>query len=213
MSDDLAPPPHTGQAAATAATAATGANRTPRESRAALRQEAVAVNAPAGELDHWLVRDPIRTAVIVILLVSLAVRFSVVKDSFFITDDYMLSARAMENPLSWGYLTRVHTGHFEPIGFTVMWLLAHLAPLNWAVTVLVLIAGQAIFGAMMWRLLVEVFGRRPALLIPYAMFCFTPLTLSAFTWLAAAIIWLPLRIAAASQVKAESVSGVKQNIA
>ena len=73
---------------ATAATAATGANRTPRESRAALRQEAVAVNAPAGELDHWLVRDPIRTAVIVILLVSLAVRFSVVKDSFFITDDY-----------------------------------------------------------------------------------------------------------------------------
>ncbi len=200
MSDDLAPPPHTGQAAATAATAATGANRTPRESRAALRQEAVAVNAPAGELDHWLVRDPIRTAVIVILLVSLAVRFSVVKDSFFITDDYMLSARAMENPLSWGYLTRVHTGHFEPIGFTVMWLLAHLAPLNWAVTVLVLIAGQAIFGAMMWRLLVEVFGRRPALLIPYAMFCFTPLTLSAFTWLAAAIIWLPLMIAIAGML-------------
>ena len=55
--------------------------------------------------------------------------------------DYMLSARAVENPLSWGYLTRVHTGHFEPIGFTVMWLLAHLAPLNWSVTVLVLIAG------------------------------------------------------------------------
>ncbi len=156
---------------------------------------AVDEGATAEEEQPWLARNPLRTAVIAITILALAARVSVLKDSFFITDDFMLSARAMESEFTWAYLTRVHTGHFEPIGFATMWLLAHLAPLNWGATVLVILAGQLFLCRQVWMLLAELFGRRPLLLAPYTLFCVTPLTLPAFTWLAAAIIWLPLMIA------------------
>lgn len=150
---------------------------------------------------HWLAENPLRSAFLVITVLALAVRLSVVKDSFFITDDFMLSARAMENPLSWTYLTRVHTGHFEPIGFAVMWILAHFAPLSWGWTCVALLAGQALLSVMVWKLLVELFDRRPLILVPYALFSFTPLTMPGFTWLAAAIIWLPLMISIAGAMR------------
>lgn len=150
---------------------------------------------------HWLAENPLRSAFLVITVLALAVRFSVLKDSSFITDDFMLSARAMESPLSWDYLTRVHTGHFEPIGFATMWLLAHFAPLSWGWTCVTLLAGQALLSVMVWKLLVELFDRKPLILVPYAVFSFTPLTLPAFTWLSAAIIWLPLMIAIAGAMR------------
>ena len=152
----------------------------------------------------WLLRDPLRAVAIVLTVIALGVRLSVVKDSFFITDDFMLSARAVESSFGWDYLTRVHTGHFEPIGFGTMWLLAHLAPLNWTVAVIVLIAGQVVLAVLVWSLLVELFGRRWLLLLPYGIFCLTPLTLPAFTWLSAAIIWLPLMIAIAGALRSHT---------
>ncbi|HET8988962.1 MAG TPA: hypothetical protein VFN43_10655 [Humibacillus sp.] len=152
----------------------------------------------------WLLRDPLRAVAIVVTVIALGVRLSVVKDSFFITDDFMLSARAVENSLGWDYLTRVHTGHFEPIGFGVMWLLAHLAPLNWTVAVIVLMTGQVVLAVLVWSLLVELFGRRWLVLLPYGIFCLTPLTLPAFTWLSAAIIWLPLMIAIAGGLRSHT---------
>ncbi len=153
---------------------------------------------------HWLARDPLRSGVLVIAAVALVVRFSVVKDSYFITDDFMLTTRALENDFGWSYLMRVHTGHLEPIGFATMWVLAHAAPLSWGWAVFVLMAGQAVLLLMVWRLLVELFGRRPLLLAPYAVFAFTPLTLPGFTWLAAAIIWLPLMVSVAGAMTAHA---------
>lgn len=165
------------------------------------RNAAVVIDDPDDENSPWLARDLVRTAVVVITVIALAARASVLKDSFFITDDFMLSSRAMENDLGWAYLTRVHTGHFEPIGFATMWILAHVAPLNWGVTALVLLAGQVFLSRQVWLLLTELFGRRPLALVPYTIFSLTPLTLPAFTWLAAAIIWLPLMIAIAGALR------------
>lgn len=51
-------------------------------------------------------------AAVTIALLSLAVRASVLRDAYFITDDYMLMSRAIETDLTFDYLTRVHTGHF-----------------------------------------------------------------------------------------------------
>ncbi|MEO7423477.1 MAG: hypothetical protein ABIU87_13950, partial [Ornithinibacter sp.] len=142
--------------------------------------------------DHWLVRDPIRTGFLVILFISLGVRFNILRDNYFITDDFMLFSRAVEAPLGWDYLGRVHTGHFEPVGFAVMWLLAHLAPWSWGACVGVMMGGLALVFTLVWRLLIEVFGRRRMILVPFALFCFSPLILPATTWLSAAIIWIPL---------------------
>ena len=147
--------------------------------------------------DHWLVSDPVRTGFLLILAFTMAMRFNILRDSYFITDDFMLMSRAVESPMGWAYLTRVHTGHFEPVGFAVMWVLAHAAPWNWGAAMVVLLAGQLAVAILVWRLLVELFGRRPLTLVPFLLYCLTPLTVPATTWLSAAIIWLPLMAAVA----------------
>ncbi len=146
-------------------------------------------------------RDWVRLGFLLVTALALGVRVSVLKDASFITDDFMLSARAMENPFSWSYLTRVHTGHFEPIGFAIMWALAHFAPLQWGWTVVALLAGQLVVSVLVWQLLRELFGRHPLILIPYVIFAFTPLTLPAVAWLSAAILWLPLMAALAGALR------------
>jgi hypothetical protein len=154
--------------------------------------EAEPVSDGSATRDHWLVRDAVRTGFLLVLVVSLVVRLNVLRDSYFITDDFMLMSRAVESPFGWGYLGRVHTGHFEPIGFAVMWGLAHLAPLSWGVAVTVIMLGLLVVSVLVWRALVELFGRRGLVLVPFSLFCFSPLTLPATTWLSAAIIWIPL---------------------
>lgn len=147
------------------------------------------------------IRQRLRLAAFTIGLLSLAVRASVLRDAYFITDDYMLSARAVENELTFDYLTRVHTGHFEPIGFFVMWLHAHYAPYSWGWATVFLLGCQVILLILVWQLLVELFGRRVLVLAPFALFAFSPLTIAAFTWLAAGIIWLPLMISMAGLLR------------
>lgn len=141
---------------------------------------------------HWLLRDPLRAVFLLVLVLALAVRFNVLRDSYFITDDFMLSSRAVESPFGWEYLGRVHTGHFEPLGFAVMWVLAHVAPWSWGAAVAFMLGGLLVVFLLVWSLLVELFGRRWTNLVPFGLFCFTPLTLPATTWLSAAILWLPL---------------------
>jgi hypothetical protein len=140
-------------------------------------------------------------AAVTVGALSLAVRASVLRDAYFITDDYMLSSRAMENGLSLDYLTRVHTGHFEPIGFAVIWLLAHFAPFSWGWASIFLLGCQIILLVLMWQLLTELFGRRWLVLAPFTLFAFSSLTIAAFTWLSAGIIWLPLMISMAGLLR------------
>lgn len=155
----------------------------------------------SGRTDSGSIRQRLRLAAITIGLLSMAVRASVLRDAYFITDDYMLSARAVENELTFDYLTRVHTGHFEPIGFLVMWLHAHYAPYSWGWAAVFLLGCQVLLLILVWQLLVEVFGPRLLVLAPYALFAFSPLTIAAFTWLAAGIIWLPLMISMAGMMR------------
>lgn len=162
--------------------------------------EATPAHASTDETTPWLLRDPIRTGFLAIVALMVAVRFNILRDSFFITDDFMLQSRAVEHELGWDYLTRVHTGHFEPIGFGFMWVLTKLAPWNWTVAMLAMLVAQVLVAVLVWRMLVALFGRRALILVPFALYCLTPLTMPAFTWLSAAIIWLPLTAALAGAI-------------
>lgn len=132
---------------------------------------------------------------------SLVIRGSLLREAYFLPDDYMLSTRAVENEFTLDYLTRVHTGHFEPIGFAFMWVHAHYATFSWAWASVFLIVCQAVLLVMVWKLLVEMFGSRWLVLMPFTLFCFSPLTVAAFTFLAAGILWLPLMIATAGVMR------------
>ena len=149
---------------------------------------------------HWLARDPVRTGFLLILVITLGIRFSILKDAFFNFDDYVLTSKAVENA-GWGYLTEIGTGHFSPFALAVMRLLAHLAPWNWGATASLLILGELIVAVLVWRLLTELFGRRLLVLAPFALYCLSPLTAPSFTWLAAALAALPLMAALAGALR------------
>jgi hypothetical protein len=150
--------------------------------------------------NHGLARDPVRTGFLLVLLITLGIRFTILKASFFSYDDYVLTTKAIENH-GWGYLTEIGTGHFSPFALAVMWLLAHVAPWNWGATAVFLILGQLAAAVLVWRLLTEIFGRRLLILAPFAVYCLSPLTAPAFTWLAAALAALPLMGALAGALR------------
>lgn len=168
------------------------------------RRQGLVLPEDTSDRDTSLLSNPIRLGFWLITLSSLAVRFAVLKDGYFLTDDFMMSTRATEQPLSLEYLTRVHTGHLEPVGFGAMWLLTHLDPLNWPLAVAALIGSQLILFVMVWRLLCELFGRRALVLLPFGYYAFSVLTVPAFTWLAGAILWIPLGIATAGLLRQQT---------
>lgn len=147
--------------------------------------------APKGP---WLVRHPLGATAMALVALQLLIRTTIIGDAYFVTDDFMLTTRALESDLGWDYLTRVHTGHFEPIPFLLYWLLAHVAPLSWPPVVALSVAGQLVLNVAMYRLLRLLFGARPLILVPYAVFLFAALTLPSFLWFAASVITLPLQI-------------------
>ena len=166
-------------------------------------KETEAAETPTGgqpERNHWLARDPVRTGLLLVLVITLGVRFSIIKDAFFNFDDYVFTTKAVENP-GWGYPTTIDAGHFAPFTAAVMWLLAHLAPWNWGATAVLLILGELVVAVLVWRLLTELFGRRLLVLVPFALYCLSPLTAHAYTWLAAALSALPLTAALAGALR------------
>lgn len=161
---------------------------------------AEAATTPDTARNHWLARDPVRTGLLLVLVITLSVRFSIIRDSFFSTDDFALTTKALENH-GWGFLTEIWNGHFFPFGLAVMWLLAHVAPWNWGATALLLIVGELVVAVLVWRLLTELFGRRLLVLAPFAMYCLFPMTAPGFTWLTAALVLLPLMAALAGALR------------
>jgi hypothetical protein len=115
---------------------------------------------------------------------------------YFYLDDFNFTARAAEYGLSPGqFLFRSYNNHLMPGAFAEVWALTSLWPLNFAAVVTVSLLLQAVLGVLFYRLLVELFGARAAILVPFAVFALSPITLPAFLWWAAALNQLPQQIA------------------
>jgi hypothetical protein len=118
---------------------------------------------------------------------------------WFVGDDYAFMARAATmRPFSWDYLMQSYGGHVMPGAFLYVWLLQHWAPMNYTPVVLGSIVMQALTAALLYRLLRNLFGTRPALLIPLTIYLFSPITLPAFLWWAAGLNQLPQQLAIVS---------------
>ncbi|MBO3744978.1 hypothetical protein J5X84_02785 [Streptosporangiaceae bacterium NEAU-GS5] len=161
----------------------------------------VRITLPAGSVDRlagwagFARRNAVPLAALVLLVLQLWWRAEVVSLAYFKDDDFDYAARAVENGLSWDYLTRVHYGQFMPVGFALAWLTTRAAPYSWgfaAGTGLVLFT---LSGVAVYRMLVVLFGRRPAVLVPLAVYLFVPFTLPALTWWSAALNVAPLLLA------------------
>ncbi|MDH2427900.1 hypothetical protein [Sphaerisporangium sp. TRM90804] len=145
---------------------------------------------------RWLVGGRgVLAAGAVLVALSVAAKYFVLRDAFFREDDFEYIGRAFAGSLDWEYLGRVHWGQFMPGGFALVWAFTRLAPYNWDVVVAATLAGHAAAGLAMLRMLRVVFGTRPAILGPLLVFLLTPLSLSALSWFAAALNTVPLQIA------------------
>lgn len=141
-------------------------------------------------LRRWLDARPGRRVVlagVAFVLVQAAVRAWVKLRGWFVVDDLAFIAQAQTDPLTPGWFFRDWNGHFMPGSFAVVRLTNHLWPFDWTAVALVDVALQALLGVLVLALFLELFGRRVEVLVPYAVFVFSAITLPAFLWWAAAL--------------------------
>ena len=116
---------------------------------------------------------------------------------YFFLDDFAFTGMAADHSLTdlHGFLLHPYNSHLMPGAFVEVWVLTALWPLNFAAVMTVGVVLQVVVAYAFYRLLTELFGTRPAVLVPFALFLFSPITLPAFVWWAAALNQLPQQLA------------------
>lgn len=137
-----------------------------------------------------------------LIVAHLGVRWAILANSYYRQDDFEFVARAAEHLPGWGYLMRSHSGQLMPGGFAIAWALTRISAYNWGLTGAITLLLQAAAALAVLRMLRVLFGDRPAILAPLAVYLFTPMTLTSTAWWAAALNSLPLQAAIGMAVAA-----------
>jgi hypothetical protein len=114
---------------------------------------------------------------------------------FFRQDDFHVFELALAHPFSWQYLTFVGAGHLIPGVYAIAWVIARVSLYNWALASAVTVVILACADLAALRLLRTLFGNRPAILIPLAVYLLCPLTMPDTGWWSSAVESLPLQLA------------------
>jgi hypothetical protein len=138
------------------------------------------------------------TAAGAIILVQLVFRAWSGYRGFFYIDDFAFTGRAARYGLSAKLLFTDYNSHVMPGSFVWVWSTTTLWPLQYAPVMTVTLLLQLALGIVVYRLLVQLFGHRLGVLVVFAVFVLTPITLPAFLWWAAALNQLPQQLAMAT---------------
>jgi hypothetical protein len=126
-----------------------------------------------------------------------ALRLTTFLEGFYSVDDFVYVYRA-EQGLGGAYLLQDYNGHLQPGQFLLVWLLQTLSPMDYGLVAVVLVALQLATSIVVWSLIKEFVGVRVGALVPLVVYLFSPLTLPAFQWYAAALQAVPLQLATAA---------------
>lgn len=134
-----------------------------------------------------------------LLVVQLAFRTWSAWSSWYLQDDLLLlrEARPVDDLR---YLLEPYAGHLLPAGKLLVLAVASVGGSPWWPATTALVLMQAVAGLAVLWMLVTVFGRRWAVVPLFALFLFLSLSLTAYMWLSAAILYLPLQAALAAGV-------------
>lgn len=149
----------------------------------------------AGRLLRWARGHSVLLTALALVAGVMAWKAAITQNAYFKEDDYEFVARAMENGLSFDYLTRVHFGQFMPGGFLLAWVSARLEPFGWGYAAGLILVLHALAGLAVLRMLRVVFGDRPAILAPLLIFLLAPITVPVLAWWAAALNTVFLQVA------------------
>ncbi len=150
-------------------------------------------DSPPADLRLWSVG----TAAAALVVLHLVLRAVVAAQGWFLLDDMVFFERVVREPFGPEMLLADHAGHLMPGSFLLVVALESLVPLHWPAAVGLMVLGQLAVDVAVWRLLVALFGRRPAILLPFAVFTTTSLTLPASVWWAVAVNQIPMQLAMA----------------
>jgi hypothetical protein len=143
---------------------------------------------------QWIRTNPVVVAAVMLIVAQLCWKAYLLSRFYFRQDDFLLLDRALSHGLSLNYLFSFSGGHLRPGGLAVFWLITRLSPYDWPLASIVTITALAVAGVLMLRLLLILFGSRPATLIPLIIFLFTPLTLAGLSFWTTVTDWLPLQL-------------------
>jgi hypothetical protein len=154
-------------------------------------QEGLDVQALVG----WMQRRFVLVAGLLLIAVPLIWKAQFLRHEYFRQDDFYLLDLAHRSRFSWAYLTYIGSGHLMIGPKALVWVVATVWGDNWGVASAISLLLVAASGLAALRLLRMLFGDRPAILIPLAVYVLTPLTLADLGWWTAALESLPLQLA------------------
>ncbi|MEV6305698.1 hypothetical protein AB0M02_40215 [Actinoplanes sp. NPDC051861] len=153
-------------------------------------------NAPA-------VGITITTVAAVLIAASVAARAAIAQRGYLSYDDFPMLSLAEANALVPNYLFGLFNNHLMPAGHAVNWLTLRFGGFDYAPFLGLLMAGQAAVSIALYRLLRLMLQPTWMLLVPLAVFLFSPLTLEASSWWAVGINMLPMQLAMVLAVGAQ----------
>ena len=166
--------------------------------------KAVARRPQAGPVDAWADlrpayrwvsrRRPVTVAGLILIVAQAAWRAQLLSHLYFYRDDFFVLDLASRSRFSWHYLSYMGHGHLVIVERAIAWVLARISLYNWGFASAVTLALLAVSGLAAFLALRSLFGARPAILVPLALYLFTPLGLADLGWWSAAMESLPLQI-------------------
>jgi len=140
-------------------------------------------------------RRPVRLIAIVLIAALVAWRAQFLSHMYFYRQDFFNLDFAIRSPFSWHYLTYVGTGHLMIGQRAIIWVLARISLYNWGLASAVSLAFVAATGLAAFAVLRTLFGERPAILVPLAVYLLAPLGVADVGWWTVALESVPLQLA------------------
>lgn len=130
-----------------------------------------------------------------LVAVHVAVRGWSIWSSWFYADDFKLLQEGLIPRPGPGYLVDSYNGHLMAGGRLVAWIVSQSGHVEWELAAAIMLGIQAAASlACLWMLLV-LFGRRWAILVPLVLYTTSALSTPSFVWWAASLNQTPLQLA------------------
>jgi hypothetical protein len=161
---------------------------------AQIDQLPAAVPQESSEAVEWLRNNSITLAAVALIAGQLWWKARLLTHFYFRQDDFEVMDRALASRFSLKFLFTIDGGHLAPGRLAMAWALARISLYDWTLASIATIALLAAASFAMLRLLRLIFGNRPAILVPLAIFLFSPLTLPGLSFWSTTMLWLPLQL-------------------
>jgi hypothetical protein len=144
----------------------------------------------------WLRSHGVGLGAILMIVLELVWKAQFLSTLYFRQDDFHDLELAVEHSFNWSYLTFIGSGHLI-IGLrAIAWVMVRVStPYNWGIASAVSLAFVAAASFAAYRLLRNLFGARPMILILLAIYLLSPLTVPDLGIWSSAMESVPLQLA------------------